>query len=39
MNKDINNHEQKVPELFVGFFPPQLPIVMVVVMLECRIYN
>ena len=39
MNKEINNHEQNFLIYFVGFFPLKLPIVMVVVMLECRIYN
>ena len=38
-NKDINNHKQNTLNYFVGFFPVKLPIVMVVVMLDRRIYN
>jgi hypothetical protein len=39
LNKDINNHKQNFLNYFVGFFPVKLPIVMVVVMLDRRIYN
>ena len=39
MNKDINNHKQNFLNYFVGFFPVKFPIVMVVVLLEHRIYN
>ena len=39
LNKDINNHKQNFLNYFVGFFPVKLPIVLVVVMLDHRIYN
>jgi hypothetical protein len=39
MKKDINNHKENFLNYFVGFFPVRLPIVIIVVMLERRIYN